>query len=230
MLDAGCGPGSITLGFAELLSPGVITGIDIDASQVAKAGAEAQARGIGNIRFMQADLQALPFEDESFDAVFGHTVFMHLAHPEKVLSELFRVCKPGGWIAIREGLGMLDCLMTVPVHGTERPFSDWMKEISRLGDGDPDIGLRLKGFLYAAGFRKITPSCHSEIYHDPVGLLMLQGWFASILKGSAGEKALASGLITPASLDEMLAKMRRWPADPAAVAVVSWIEYLAWKP
>ena len=65
LLDAGCGPGSITLGLARLLAPGAVTGIDIDAGQVAQAQGSAREMGIENARFQVADVYHLPFEDQS---------------------------------------------------------------------------------------------------------------------------------------------------------------------
>lgn len=230
LLDAGCGPGSITLGFARLLSPGEVTGVDVDAGQVAQALGAAQQAGLGNTHFRAADICALPFEEATFDAVFCHTVFRHLANPGAALAELFRVCKPGGVIAVRDGLGMFDHLASVRMGGVEVPFSKAIDAISGVGPGLPDIGVRLKGLLRSAGFRKIKPSTYNEVYHEPVDLLMVEGWFRSILDGKLGSRAVEAGVIRRAELDDLLAKMEGWPADPDAISIVSWIEYLAWKP
>jgi SAM-dependent methyltransferase len=230
LLDVGCGPGSITLDFARLLSPGLVTGIDLDAGQVAAAEAEAQRSAVRNARFVAADVGALPFADGSFDVVFCHTVFMHLSNPEAAMRELFRVCKPGGLIGVREGLGSFDHLGSVPGDGRPRTFSEFMRELTHLGGGRPHIGVELKGLLHTAGFRDIKPGTYDEIYHEPADLLLLQGWFQSMLEGTLGERAVAGGLITPAGLVELLRAMRHWAADPAAISVVSWIEYVAWRP
>ena len=230
LLDAGCGPGSITLDFARLLAPGIVTGIDVDAGQIAIASAAAQQSSLSNARFLEGSLYQLPFEDRSFDVVFCHTVFMHLSTPEAAMRELYRVCKPGGVIGVREGLGSFGELGSVATSRGELPFLDFMWELTRLGGGRRGIGLELKGLLHAAGFRRITPRTYEEIYHEPPDLLMLQAWFQSMLEGTLGERAVESGLITRADLVELMAKMRHWPADPAAISVVSWIEYVAWQP
>ncbi len=146
------------------------------------------------------------------------------------MRELYRVCKPGGIIGVREGLGSFGQLGSVATSRGELPFLDFMWEISRLGGGRRTIGLELKGLLHAAGFRRITPRTHEETYHEPTDLLMLQAWFQSMLEGTLGERAVESGLITRAGLVELMANMRHWPADPAAISVVSWIEYVAWQP
>ena len=46
---------------------------------------------------VKADIQDLPFEDNSFDVVFCNHVLEHVDNDQKALSELFRVMKPGGW-------------------------------------------------------------------------------------------------------------------------------------
>jgi len=51
VLDAGCGPGSITLGLAAAVAPRGVVGIDVQPSQVEQARALAAQRGVTNVRF-----------------------------------------------------------------------------------------------------------------------------------------------------------------------------------
>lgn len=46
---------------------------------------------------VKADIQNLPFEENSFDVIFCNHVLEHVEDDQKALSELFRVMKPGGW-------------------------------------------------------------------------------------------------------------------------------------
>lgn len=46
---------------------------------------------------VKADIQSLPFEEESFDVIFCNHVLEHVADDQKAMSELFRVMKPNGW-------------------------------------------------------------------------------------------------------------------------------------
>ena len=69
-------------------------GIDFSATQVRLA-----RERYPDLRFEQADAEALPFEPESFDAVVNAFGFCHLPHPDRALKEAFRVLKPGGRMA-----------------------------------------------------------------------------------------------------------------------------------
>jgi ubiquinone/menaquinone biosynthesis C-methylase UbiE len=81
VLDCGCGPGAMTIEIAERVAPGQVVGIDIDPGQCARAEASAADRGIANVRFEPADVYALPYPDDAFDAVFSHALITHLSGP-----------------------------------------------------------------------------------------------------------------------------------------------------
>ncbi|HEY5404151.1 MAG TPA: methyltransferase domain-containing protein, partial [Pyrinomonadaceae bacterium] len=70
MLDCGCGPGTITVGFGEAVAPGEVVGTELEETQIAIARENARKENVSNVRFETADLYALPFADASFDAVF----------------------------------------------------------------------------------------------------------------------------------------------------------------
>ena len=103
VLDAGCGPGTITVGLAAGVAPGRVTAIDTSQEVLAEAAALAAGQGVTNVEFAVADLYALPYPDSSFDIVHAHQVLQHLADPVAALRELGRVCRPGGVVAARDG-------------------------------------------------------------------------------------------------------------------------------
>lgn len=94
VLDAGCGGGGMPLSFAEEADS--VTAIDL-VNRFGEAGVRlARERGVGNIRFLQADGLALPFGDATFDWVFSHAVIEHVADAPRYLRECARVLRPGG--------------------------------------------------------------------------------------------------------------------------------------
>jgi ubiquinone/menaquinone biosynthesis C-methylase UbiE len=102
LLDCGCGPETITIGLAEAVSPGRVTGIDMEKTQIEKARELAAQRGLTNIQFEVCNLDEMPFPDASFNVVFANAVFEHLSDPLRVLGEIHRVLKSGGIIALRD--------------------------------------------------------------------------------------------------------------------------------
>ncbi|MCL4848444.1 MAG: methyltransferase domain-containing protein [Acidobacteria bacterium] len=96
VLDAGCGGGGMPLSLADEAT--LVVGIDL-VDRFADAGTRlADELGRPNLTFAQADGQALPFVDESFDAVLSHAVIEHVADAPRYLRECRRVLKPGGWM------------------------------------------------------------------------------------------------------------------------------------
>ena len=99
LLDAGCGTGLLTLALLRTLSrPAHITAIDLSASSLQKARqvAEQELRGRPHrVRFMQANLLALPFADETFDFIATSGALEYVSLRDG-LRELARVLKPGG--------------------------------------------------------------------------------------------------------------------------------------
>jgi SAM-dependent methyltransferase len=96
ILDAGCGGGGMPLSLAEEARE--VVGIDL-IDRFRDAGTRlAVERGVGNLRFLQADGTALPFAPRSFDAVLSHAVIEHVADAPRYLRECGRVLKRGGWM------------------------------------------------------------------------------------------------------------------------------------
>jgi ubiquinone/menaquinone biosynthesis C-methylase UbiE len=94
VLDAGCGGGGMPLSFAE--EADFVVGIDL-VNRFGQAGVSlARERARTNLRFLQADGQALPFQNASFDWVFSHAVIEHVADALRYLRECARVLQRGG--------------------------------------------------------------------------------------------------------------------------------------
>ncbi|MEW6458919.1 MAG: class I SAM-dependent methyltransferase [Bacillota bacterium] len=98
VLDVGCGTGLLVPFLLETVGErGTVTGVDFAAAMVQRAGAKAFGP---NVRFVEADVAALPFEPGTFDAVFCNNVLPHLPDKPGALQELNRVLKPGGLLVI----------------------------------------------------------------------------------------------------------------------------------
>src|SRR5262249_47961012 len=101
LLDVGCGPGSITAGFAKRVAPGEVIGIDPSARVIDTARALLDP-AIANLTFEVGSIYQPRFAEETFDAVFAHQVLQHLRHPVEALAHMRRLLKPGGVIGVRD--------------------------------------------------------------------------------------------------------------------------------
>ncbi len=96
VLDVGCGTGVVALTAARLGAE--VTGIDLTPELVAHARDNAAIMSLP-VSFAEADVEALPHADASFDVVVSQFAHMFAPRPEVAIGEMLRVLKPGGTIA-----------------------------------------------------------------------------------------------------------------------------------
>ena len=97
VLDVAAGNGNITLAAARRWCDVVST--DYVPALLNRGRARAAADGL-TITFKEADAEALPFADASFDAVVSTFGVMFTPNQDQAAAELLRVCKPGGKIGL----------------------------------------------------------------------------------------------------------------------------------
>jgi SAM-dependent methyltransferase len=104
VLDVACGTGNLSIPAAHAGAD--IVGSDIAPNLLVQARTRAAAEGV-NVLFEEGDAEQLPYADRRFDLVMSMFGTMFALRPELVASELTRVCRSGGIIAIanwtREG-------------------------------------------------------------------------------------------------------------------------------
>lgn len=105
ILEVGCGTGVLLRNLAKKTGfNGIGTGIDHCHSFVDAAKKYARDENVHeSLRFEIGDAHSLNFGDEEFDIVICHTVISHVTDPVKILSEMARVTKKGGVVAIFDG-------------------------------------------------------------------------------------------------------------------------------
>ena len=97
VLDVACGTGNTAIPAARAGAD--VTGVDIATNLLEQARKRAAAEQL-KVRFQEGDAEELPFPDHSFDMVITMFGAMFAPRPDLVASELLRVCKPGGRIAM----------------------------------------------------------------------------------------------------------------------------------
>jgi SAM-dependent methyltransferase len=112
VLDAGCGSGRT---LQELVDYGTaVSGIELNPD----AAALAQGRALGEVRVGR--LEELPWEDATFDLITCLDVIEHVRDDVAALTELWRVCRPGGWL-----------LVTVPAYQALWSFRRYSRSMLR---------------------------------------------------------------------------------------------------
>ena len=158
ILDIGCGTGEITRRLATRYRQATLLGIDILESNLALARRDSQEFG-DRIRYQVGDAFALALADASFDLVVCRHVSQAVPDFPKVLAELTRVLKPGGWLhLLSEDYAMLNMPESADPARSD-PDRFWVENpIAYLrGIGcDGRIGRHSPALLEMAGYRDIA--------------------------------------------------------------------------
>jgi ubiquinone/menaquinone biosynthesis C-methylase UbiE len=108
ILDAGCGTGEISSRLAEIFPDSSVVGVDIVDEHLQLARTR-YARFSPRLSFEHQDLFDLRLPDDRFDLVVCRHVLHAVPHAERVIAELVRVARPGGYLhLIPEDYGMLE--------------------------------------------------------------------------------------------------------------------------
>ncbi len=120
LLEVGVGTG---LALPHYRSDLKVTGIDFSEDMLKKARARVEEDGLDHVQELrQMDARALDFPDNHFDVVAAMHIVSVVPEPERVVSEMARVCKPGGKIVITNHFASDKGIMAV-VEKLSAPFS-----------------------------------------------------------------------------------------------------------
>lgn len=158
LLDVACGSGQLALWAAR---DGVdVIGVDISPSAILRARARAKAEGLP-ARFWEADAEALPFDDATFDIVVSLIGAMFAPRPDLVAHELLRVCAPGGTIALGNwtadgfvGLMFKTIAKFIAPSGMPSPLLWGEKDVvrQRLGHGVSELRMQYRQYMFTYPF------------------------------------------------------------------------------
>jgi ubiquinone/menaquinone biosynthesis C-methylase UbiE len=229
LLDVGCGPGSITLGLAEAVTPGEVLAIDLSSDVLEEARGLAAEKGVANVRFERGDIHDLAYPDGSFDAVYAHQVLQHLPHPVDALGAVRRLLVRGGIVGVRDS-DYGTCTWSPPDERLTR-WLEVYRAVARANGAEPDAGRYLHGWLLRAGFEQLRLSGTTWTFP---GYDSVEAWATSWADRTVGSnlatKALEYGIATRTELESIAEGFRQWCRDPAAFFSIGHVEALGRKP
>jgi len=229
LVDCGCGTGSITVGLAEALSPGEVTGIEISASDVDLASGRAKEGGHTNLRFEVADVYELPLPDESVDAAFFHGVVGHLNEPGRALREVHRVLKPGGVVGVRNREPSLDIVTGPFAEPIRQQLLGTSTGDIRFGR-DPHVGLHLSALVLEAGFGRVEQTASYECFSTRESIRdVAEMQSERFSQPEFVDRVINWGLTDRRAVEEMLANLKVWREHPASSQAWAWCEAVGWK-
>ncbi|HMF57677.1 MAG TPA: class I SAM-dependent methyltransferase [Pyrinomonadaceae bacterium] len=119
ILDLGCATGFPLFELAHVHGPSCqLTGIDVWKDALERARMKLKVYDLSNVQILEADGARQPFPDSEFDLIVSNLGINNFADPEAVLSECWRVAKPGARI-----------ILTTNIKGHYKEFYEVFREI-----------------------------------------------------------------------------------------------------
>jgi SAM-dependent methyltransferase len=197
VLDVGCGTGDDVAALAAVVGPaGRAVGVDSSEAMIAEASSRHGA--LHGVSFELADAQQLPFESGQFDACRTERVLQHLPDPDHAVTEMARVLKSGGRVAMMEP--DWDGLL---IDGRDPILSSAIWRHYRLGVRQPMIGRRLRGLLVQTGFVDVSVEANANVLTD-YDVAARQFEFTQ-----AASRAVEAGVVSQQQADRWLDDLHR---------------------
>jgi SAM-dependent methyltransferase len=221
-IDLGCGPSGIIDLLASRVGPdGRVTGLEVNPANVALAREFAGEQGLANVDIVQGDARRTGLPSSSFDLAHARTLLINVPDAAGVVTEMVRLARPGGWIAVLEP----DAALTLcyPPHPAWDRMVEMYLSVHRDDDADPFIGRRLPELLRQAGLADIGVEAKADVY--PAG--HSRRTIRLDLVRSMRSKIVARGIADERELEETDRAAREHLDDPDTL-VLPHLLFLAW--
>jgi SAM-dependent methyltransferase len=154
VIDLGSGAGNdVFIARHETGETGKVIGVDFTPAMIEKARKNAETRGFNNVEFRQGDIEDMPVTSNAADVVVSNCVLNLVPNKHKVISEIYRVLKPGGHFSISD----------IVLNGD---LPDKWKAVAELYAGCISGAIRREEYLAViaeAGFTNITIQKEKDI-------------------------------------------------------------------
>jgi len=174
LLDVACGSGNLAIPAARLGA--TVSGMDIAPAMIEQARANAEKEGL-KAEFEEGDAEALRYDDNHFDVVATMFGAMFAPRPDVTTSELLRVCKSGGRIAMANWTptGFIGQMFKVtaarvpPPPGMSTPVLWGVEQTvrERFGDAVTSLEAKPRNILFKFALTPADVVEHFRNYYGP---------------------------------------------------------------
>lgn len=208
-VDVGCGGGHVTRELARRVgSQGWVVGIDADELLLELAAADAASAGLTNVEFRCQDAGQL--DAQQYDTAYARLLLSHVGDPQGVLDAMVGSLRPGG-VVIVEDLDVNGYPCYPPIRAHDRWVEIYRETIRRRG-GDPLLGISLPTRLLRSGLESVGVAVA-----QPLGLKGEAKLVAPMALYAMTESVVGEGVATGEEVDELVAALYKYAADPATL-------------
>ncbi|MFT5113000.1 MAG: SAM-dependent methyltransferase [Parasphingorhabdus sp.] len=204
VLDIGCGIAGVDIALVQNHQAAKVIGIDIDAYLLRRGRELVTSKGLQDrIVLKQVEPGALEFESSSLDIVFSKDSLVHVRNKSAIYAEIFRILKPGGYMAVGDWLGnglepTTEMLAWLDVFGTNVSLDTlhYCVDLTRQA-GFVDIDFADRNTWYAADMRKEIASISGDNFPSLVEAIGEDAATQRLISSTAKLKVVEGGELRP---------------------------------
>ena len=222
VVEIGCGPqGCLELLSSRVGPKGSVIGVELSDHAVQLAREFLSERRIDNVEVRQGNAADTGLPRESFDLATARLVLVNIPEPEKIVSEMAALLRPGGVVALHEADWIAHvCDPPLPAWDRLRQVLDNYAEAKGM---DLYVGRRIPRLLRNAGLIEVQANPLIHIYGPDHTRRPIFLNFVNNLR----DRIVAEGLISQGEFAESIASVERHLGEPETL-VVSHLFIQAW--
>ena len=216
-VELGSGTGHITRDLLTLA--GAERALGIEPSPVMVARAKKSFAGDDRLVFETGDAKSTGLEDNSIDLVLAHTLLCHVPGPEDVVTEAFRILKPGGILAICDG----DYDTATAQIGDYDPVDQLVRFMINQNVTNLWIMRQIGGILTQTGFEMGRRRGHGYVAEGEAA------YFLTVIDRGA-DRMVETGLLQPETAQALKSEARARVSSNRFFGYMSYVSQIARKP